>query len=515
MKINYLLVLFLFVSNLQAAIIYVDKDATGNNNGTSWTNAYTSIELAFGNSLVGDKIWIKQGVYKPFGTARYTAFNIPNGVEVYGSFSGTETAVNQRDLSNGPTTTLNGDIGDVGVQTDNCHSVVKFTNVSNLTILDGFKIINGYNNDILSGGAIFNNGGQPTIRNCEMIANYATRGGAYGGYLTGSGIVKFISCKITNNSAYYGGAIHSNGGTLQLIDCDISNNNGTYGGAVNVKSDEVIIDRSILSGNSAEYGGVVYLEETLSSIEFYNSLMVGNFALAGAVMSMSGTSPSSKVSKIIGCTIANNRNTSTAPSSYLINMPYNKGYFQNSILTNNISSKALLNGYVSNSIIDGVVSANSSTNLTTVAPTFVNPNNALAAPFNHGDYDYRLSDVSIGVNSGDNTFVNLIYSLDLDGNSRINDITVDVGAYEKATLGTIDHIVANEKLSVYPNPVNEIIHFANFITEFDYKIYNTNGQVITEGGVNKAEQTLNFSGYSNGLYFLITSQGDSIKFIKR
>ncbi len=393
--------------------------------------------------------------------------------------------------------------------------MVKFTNVSNLTILDGFKIINGYNNNTLSGGAIYNSGGQPTIRNCEMIANYAIRGGAYGGYLTGSGIVKFISCKFTNNSAYYGGAIYSNGGTLQLIDCDVSDNNGTEGGAIHVQTDEVIVDRSVFSGNSAESGGVVYLDGTISSIEFNNSLMVGNFAFGSAVMAMGDISPSSKVSKIIGCTIANNRNTSTAPSSSLIHMPYNKGYFQNNILTNNISSKTLNNGYVSNSIIDGVVSANSSINLTTVAPIFVNPNNALDAPFNHADYDYRLSDASIGINAGDNTFVNLIYSLDLDGNSRINDTTVDVGAYEKTTLGTIDHIVGNEKLSVYPNPVNEVIRFKDFVSEFDYKIYNTNGQLITQGIINNAEQTLNFSSYSNGLYFLTTSQGDSIKFIKK
>jgi len=95
-------------SYANAAIIYVNKNATGANNGSSWTNAYTTIEAAFANSIVGDKIWIAQGVYKPTGTTRSTTYNIPNGVEVYGSFAGTETNVNQRDFSNGPTTTLNG-----------------------------------------------------------------------------------------------------------------------------------------------------------------------------------------------------------------------------------------------------------------------------------------------------------------------------------------------------------------------------------------------------------------------
>lgn len=517
MKKIYLFVLLLFITNLQAATIYVDKDATGNNNGTSWANAYTSIELAFGNSIVGDKIWIKQGVYKPFGTLRATTFDIPNGVEVYGSFSGTETALNQRDLSNGPTTTLNGDIGAVGVQTDNCYNVVKFTNVSSLTIFDGFKVINGYNNSTLTnGGAIYNYGGQPTIRNCELIANYGFYGGAVGS--TSGSIAKFISCKITNNSAIRGGAIFNEAGTVHLIDCDISNNSSTStGGAIYVDFNEVTINRCVLSGNSsATTGGVIHLGGSTTSTQIYNSLIVGNFADEESVMSMTSPASNSSVSRIIGCTIANNRNTDTNPnSSFIVTMPYNHGYFQNNIMTNNISPRVLLNGYVSNCIIDQIIASNSSTNLTTVAPTFVNPNTALAAPFNHADYDYRLTDASTGLNAGDNAFVNPVYNLDLDGNSRINDVTVDIGAYEKATLGTIDYVNANQKLSVYPNPVNEIIHFKDFVSEFGYKVYNTNGQLITEGNVDHAEQTLNFSSYSNGLYFLITSQGDSIKFIKK
>jgi len=496
---------------MQAAIIYVDKDATGNNNGTSWTNAYTSIELAFGNSLVGDKIWIKQGVYKPVGTARSTTFNIPNGVEVYGSFAGTETAVNQRDLSNGPTTTLNGDIGQVGIQTDNCYNVVKFTNVSSLTVFDGFKIINGYENSTFTqGGAIFNSGGQPTIRNCELIANYAVYGGAFGN--GNGGIAKLISCKIANNSAIQGGAIF-NKGTLQLINCNISSNSASNGGAIYGEYNEVIIDRCILSGNSAaNTGGVLYLSGSSSSTQIYNSLIVGNSADDESVMGMSysNTSPS----RIVGCTIANNRNVDTSTTSYIIMMPDNNGYFQNNILVNNIATRGLLNGFVSNCIIDGLISADSLTNLTTTAPTFINPNAALAAPFSHENYDYRLTDASTGINSGNNTFVNSVYGLDLDGNSRINDATVDIGAYEKATLGTIDHAVGNQKLFVYPNPVKEIIRFNNFTTEFDYKIFNANGQLITEGAVSSAEQALNFTPHQSGLYFLVTSEGDSIKFIK-
>lgn len=517
MKKNYLFLLLLMTGYANAAIIYVNKNATGANNGSSWTNAYTTIEAAFANSIVGDKIWIAQGVYKPTGTTRSTTYNIPNGVEVYGSFAGTETNVNQRDFSNGPTTTLNGDINTVGVQTDNCWSVVKFTNVSSLTIFDGFKIINGYNNSSTYGGAIYNSGGQPTIRNCEMIANYATDGGAFGNATTEANVTTLINCKIRNNSATEGGAIFNQSGTLKLIDCDITSNTAGYGGAIHVEFDHVIIDRSIFSGNSASAnGGVVYLDNTDSSIEFYNSLIVGNFAPEKSVMGMNSAVSNVNISKIIGCTIANNRNTGTNPnSSFIIVMPYNGGYFQNNIMTNNTSPRVLLNGYVSNCIIDQTIAANSTANLSTVAPTFVNPYNPAAAPFAHDDYDYRLATGSAGINGGSNGFIHALYTLDLDGNPRTYDTTVDIGAYEyNPSLSLVD-VVAKNNISVYPNPSSGMLNFTNISEDFSFEIYSVTGAIVKKGIVTTANATLNVSELNPGVYIVKTSTNDVIRVVKK
>ncbi|MGK4568898.1 hypothetical protein [Flavobacterium sp. 3HN19-14] len=379
--------------NSFASIIYVDKNATGNNNGSSWANAYTTIELAFTNSIVGDQIWVAAGVYKPAGTSRSTTYNIPNGVGVYGSFAGTETLLSQRNLANGATTTLNGDINTVGTQTDNCYSVVKFTNSSNLTVFDGFKIVNGYNNSSTSGGAIYNSGGQPTIRNCEMIANYAFGGGAFGNSTDDAAVTTLINCKITNNSALDGGGIYNNHGTLKIINCDISSNTASYGGGISVQFDTVLIDRTILSGNSASNrGGAIYLDNQECHTEVYNSLISGNFANEAAGIGMNSAFSNSEISKVIGCTIVNNRNESTDPnSSWTIVLPYGGALFYNNILTNNINGRALLNGTVINCIIDVAYLSASSTNVTTTAPNYVNPNIAAAAPFSHDGYDYRLN----------------------------------------------------------------------------------------------------------------------------
>jgi hypothetical protein len=47
---------------------YVNGAATGSNNATSWTNAYTDLQLALGNYLGCNQIWIARGTYKPTAT---------------------------------------------------------------------------------------------------------------------------------------------------------------------------------------------------------------------------------------------------------------------------------------------------------------------------------------------------------------------------------------------------------------------------------------------------------------
>lgn len=516
MKKNYVLLLLLACCNSFRAIIYVNKNATGSNNGFSWTNAYTTLELAFSNSVVGDQIWVAQGVYKPTGTSRSTTFSIPNGVAVYGSFAGTETAVSQRDLTNGVTTTLNGDINSVGVQTDNCYNVVKFTNVSSLTIFDGFKIINGYNNTSTYGGAIYNSGGQPTIRNCEMIANYAFNGGAFGNSTQESNVTTLISCKIRNNSAIEGGAVFNNSGTLKLIDCDITSNTASYGGAIHVEFDNVIVDRTIFSGNSSSNnGGVVYVDNTGSSIEFYNSLLVGNFAPEKSVMGMNSPVSNTDVSKFVNCTIVNNRNTGTSPnSSFIVVLPYNNGStMHNCIFTNNISPRVLLNGNVSNCIIDATIAANNSVNVTSVAPSFVAAHIPEAAPFEHDNYNYRLVTGSAGINGGSNALVSPLYTMDLSKGPRIANTTVDIGAYEVAALAVDTNTM--RQVYCYPNPTSGAVFINGGEMNTEYTVTNSLGATLHRGVINSDNQSIDLNGYSAGLYFVKLSNGVSQKIIKK
>ena len=104
-----------------AATIFVRSTASGANNGTSWVNAYTSLQSALTAAVSGDEIWVAAGVYKPTATAdRTISFALKNGVGVYGGFAGTETMRSQRN-PNVNVTALSGDIGMGGVTTDNSY----------------------------------------------------------------------------------------------------------------------------------------------------------------------------------------------------------------------------------------------------------------------------------------------------------------------------------------------------------------------------------------------------------
>ena len=88
-SLNSNLVGQVFIGN-RSSILFVDQDASGNGDGTSWANAYTDLGEALTSNNMFDEVWVAEGTYQP-GEIRASFFLLPPNISVYGGFSGTET----------------------------------------------------------------------------------------------------------------------------------------------------------------------------------------------------------------------------------------------------------------------------------------------------------------------------------------------------------------------------------------------------------------------------------------
>ena len=268
-------------------VIHVDDDAVGNNDGTSWENAYIFLQDALADANSAEKpveIRVAQGIYRPDqGTGqtpgdREAAFQLINDVNLAGGYAGLgQYDPNARDIGLYKTI-LSGDLdgNDVDVNTpddlldeptraENSYRVVTGSNTNETAILDGFIITAGNANSSISftyGGGIFNDMGSPTLANCIIRRNFSSFGGGIAcGNLSSP---KITSCTINENlAAWGGGGIGSSHNSNPIItSCLISRNiSMTYGGGIlPIDSNAMIIDCTISENRALSYGGGIFCE---------------------------------------------------------------------------------------------------------------------------------------------------------------------------------------------------------------------------------------------------------------
>jgi hypothetical protein len=155
---------------------FVKTSGNNSSDGSSWANAFQTLQKALETAQASDQIWVASGTYTPSeqvgGTGpRYAAFQMIEGVEIYGGFAGTESSVSERtDFGLGKVneTILSGDLNgndnyNVSPWTgtsENCYHIFYHKDlVSYLTssaIIDGFTIKGGWGSQY--GGGIYNEG---------------------------------------------------------------------------------------------------------------------------------------------------------------------------------------------------------------------------------------------------------------------------------------------------------------------------------------------------------------------
>ncbi|MCF8359982.1 MAG: hypothetical protein K9H26_14585 [Prolixibacteraceae bacterium] len=268
--------------------IFVDLSATGNNDGSDWTNAFTSLQSALDAAVSNDQIWVASGTYFPSaeidGTGdRFKAFHLKNGVAIYGGFAGNEDpasfnldnrdfTTNESILSGDLNQDDNFDAANGGYQgttgDDNCYHVINHPDpgagslsADNTAILDGFTISGGNaNGDEYAdkeGGGMASHRGNPTLRNLIFKNNSAYRyGGGLRCYVSSSSVtnVKFIENVVTT----YDGAglfnTYCNGMVLTDLEF-ISNTAERSGAGMGCYYSSPTINSARFFSNTATYGG--------------------------------------------------------------------------------------------------------------------------------------------------------------------------------------------------------------------------------------------------------------------
>lgn len=262
--------LAVFAAGAEAKTIYVDNNlAGGQNDGTSWQNAFSELSVAMFSAAAGDEIWVASGVYSP--TLRKDGFEdglmnstfllrYPN-VGVYGGFRGTqstahpggETERGQRDYEN-HVTILDG-------QTYVLSIVTVEEGADQSTVLDGFTLTggtsrNGSHMNESRGGGVFVNRGSVTVRNCVFRENYGNQGGAMYTQSSGPDPVVVYRCRfIGNGSGGTGGAVDMDNATF--LNCEFIGNRADGGGGAAHGSNLTFINCLFSANSSDGWGGAV------------------------------------------------------------------------------------------------------------------------------------------------------------------------------------------------------------------------------------------------------------------
>jgi predicted outer membrane repeat protein len=298
-------------------LIRIAKTGSDTNDGSSWSLALQMVQKGLDNAAAkiaattcsAVELWVAAGTYTPTYSSdstdpRTATFQLVANVALYGGFNGTESDRPSRDIT-ANVTTLSGDIGATGDNSDNSYHVVKGKGGATL---DGFSVTGGNSDGTGSayGGGMYSiSSSDQTVANCTFIDNRAR----YGAGLYNSGPLTVVDSTFANNVAMVnGGAIaNSSSYTLTVTNSTFTSNSaGNDGGGIyNEDSVPARVKGCTFANNSAKNGGALFNTGD-SSPYVDNCTFTGNSASSygGAIYNFDLSSP-----LVQTCTFTNNSAT--------------------------------------------------------------------------------------------------------------------------------------------------------------------------------------------------------------
>lgn len=273
--------------------LYVDANATGANDGTSWADAFLDLQDALDAAQISGPpvdILIAEGTYRPDrGTGnRFASFQLLDGVNLYGGYAGDGAEdPNRRDIAT-QLAVLSGDLAqddgpDFANYGENSYHVILAgqSGIDSPTLVDGVVISGGnanapsYENPHDRGGGVLMLGGAPVIRNSTIMANGASIGA--GAHLFNQARGRFINCRFLANEQT---GLQCRSSDLVMVNCQFSGNSAVLGGAINNNQcHPTIVNCTFTSNIASQFGGGIYNSEGVVSLA--NSILLENQDMTG------------------------------------------------------------------------------------------------------------------------------------------------------------------------------------------------------------------------------------------
>ena len=547
--------LFLLLTSVCPAatgrIIYVDDDAIGANNGSSWPDAYTYLKDALADANSAEKpieIRMAGGIYRPGddtvnpkGTSnRLDTFQLINGVSLKGGFAGPgEPNPNVRDIHLYETV-LSGDLAGDDIswnelqdiralhnysfgepnRTDNICHIVNGSGTDDTAVIDGFTITGGTAfHPERSGGGIYIDAGSPTITNCTFTRNSAFDDGG-GIYCRNNSNPILTNCIFSRNWSLSSGGMHNSNSNPSLTNCTFTENFADIppgiiiergylgcGGMRNYLSNPMLINCSfrgnlsrgmlnreshpnltncMFTGNTGGFGAGMYnysnsspiLTNCVFRINHAEGILGGNPTLINCTFTGNeGGGISGGYPTLINCTLTGNRSDRAGGISG------GSPTLVNCIVWGNTTPEIRSDATISFSIIPGNYLGEGNIN---TDPLFVDADGEDDI-FGTEDDDLRLLEGSPGIDAGNNSAVPPSVVTDTNGNPRIINDIIDIGAYENPlndlllstnTLIVPESDTATFTLALAAPPMETIVTTVSFHSG-DHDITVESGAILT------------------------------------
>ena len=344
--------------------LYVRPDGNNDNDGRTWETALrdpqVAIDRLYGSGQSGKgEVWVAEGVYVPQAYLKSLtpndqttplAFQMRNGISLYGGFAGTETSKAQRKLAADemrwqfahPTILRGADYKDGSARwnstdeswnvSSKSYHVVWFApnpyevtssadaQFSLATTLEGVTVEGGCaseNGDPrfapVQGSGIYMLGGNTNVRRCTVRHNSA-------------------GMKATTTGTPQGGGIYNLGGQVRY--CLVYNNSASEGGGIYL-STYGFVNSSMVANNSAANGAGIYVDRNVLPAQYQivaTNIITNNTSTANAALYVKGDG------LIEQNTIANNYTSNVTDATGAGNTSYTGGLYATGAVTaiNNI-----------------------------------------------------------------------------------------------------------------------------------------------------------------------------------